>query len=202
MPVRKSSVTFPLTVARLYRYPYPMESVQKSLENYRLLVARVDVLCNGIIAAFHPHITCNKGCDSCCRHLSLFPVEGVALAAAVAELPADAAAYLRQRAGEAAADGPCPLLMGGQCLLYAARPLICRTHGLPILTMEAETRRVDFCPSNFTGLASLPGEAVIHLDRLNASLAAVNAHFTAHGYRSLPPGTERLTIAEALLLKL
>jgi len=172
------------------------------LDNYRLLVARVDALSRRIEEAFRSQVSCRRGCDSCCRHLSLFRVEGTALALALGELPEAEAERIRERARGATADGPCPLLEDGACLLYAARPIICRTHGLPLLTGEGDARRVDYCPENFRGVESLPAAAVIDLDRLNTTLVAVDALFVSQAFPGQSAAGERLTIAEALLLKL
>jgi Fe-S-cluster containining protein len=173
-----------------------------SLNNYRILVERVDALGQRIEAEFRAQIACRRGCDACCRHLSLFWVEGVALAQALDDLSEPVAERIRERARRASADGPCPLLEGGACLLYAARPIICRTHGLPLLAGEGEARRIDYCPENFRGIDTLPAGAVIDLDRLNTTLAAISALFVSEVFHGQPPGQERLTIAEALLLEL
>lgn len=172
------------------------------LNNYQTLVARVDELCTAVTTEFGAQLACRPGCAGCCRHLSLFRVEGIALAAALSALPAAEATRIRGRAQLSSPDGPCPLLEDGRCLLYAARPIICRTHGLPLLTSLEGKRTVDFCPLNFQGLDTLPGSAVIDLDRLNTTLAAVNALFVAEFFRGNPPQRERLTIAEALLFEL
>ena len=110
------------------------------------------------------------------------------------------ASRIRERARRSSPDGPCPLLEESRCLLYTARPIICRTHGLPLIMTQDGERTVDFCPLNFQGLDTLPGNAVIDLDRLNTTLAAVNALFVAEYYHGSPPEKERLTIAEALLI--
>ena len=170
------------------------------LVNYRLLLEKVDTLCRHITETFPDQIACGPGCDGCCRHLSLFPVEATNLALALAELPTAEAARIREQVAVGRDGDPCPLLADRLCLLYASRPLICRTHGLPILTGAHETQRVDFCPHNFRSLAALPGNAVINLDRLNASLCAVNSLFLTHLPPGLFSGKERLTIAEALCL--
>jgi hypothetical protein len=173
---------------------------EEHLANYRTLLLKVDALCRRIVAAFPAQVTCRAGCDSCCRHLTLFPVEAAVLAAAVAELPVHEADRIRALGASAVTAGPCPLLEHGRCLLYVARPIICRTHGLPILTEVDGAGQVDFCPRNFQGIPSLPGEAVIHLDVVNASLAAVNALFLKQYAWVLPAGRDRLTIGEALNL--
>ncbi|MEJ2200058.1 MAG: YkgJ family cysteine cluster protein [Desulfuromonadaceae bacterium] len=171
------------------------------LRNYRQLVERVDGLNQRILQDYPEQIHCHPGCDSCCRHLALFWVEGVALSFALRELPRDEAEHIRQRARCVGPDDPCPLLEGGRCLLYAARPLICRTHGLPLLGQRDGERFVDVCPKNFQGIAQLPPAAVLDLDRLNVTLASVNSLFVAEAFGSEKPATERVFIAEALLLE-
>ena len=175
-------------------------TMMNALANYRTLVANVDALCERISAAYGSHINCAPGCDSCCRHLTLFPVEAYALAVAVNELPEPLRTELRAGDANTTPESPCPLLRKGVCLLYTARPLICRTHGLPILLETPDGKRVDHCPRNFQGLASLPGNAVIQLERLNETLASVNALFL----QGIPPRPEvngdRLTVARAIHL--
>ncbi len=168
------------------------------LRNYRQLVARVDELCARIEGDFREGIVCRLGCDGCCRHLSLFPVEAAALAAALAEAPAALAAEIRERTREAAEDGPCPLLKDGACLLYGARPLICRTHGLPLLGRRDGERFIDYCPENFKGMESLPASAIIDLETLNATLAAVNRLFVKESGGDEARAEERITIARSL----
>ena len=82
-------------------------------------------------------------------------------------------------------------------MLYTARPIICRTHGLPIIYSEGSQRKVDCCPLNLSeDEQPVTGTAVIDLDRLNTLLVAVNALYLSHAdVTGLP---ERLTIADAL----
>ena len=176
----------------------PMKSMDL-LHNYQDLLARIDVICREVEAEFGAHLACRAGCDGCCRHITLFPVEAAALAAALNDLPQEEADRIRARACNASPEGSCPLLENGLCLLYAARPIICRTHGLPLLTIQGGERTVDFCPLNFRDISSLPGKAVIDLDRLNMTLAAINALFVAKFFTGAPPEKERVTIAEALI---
>lgn len=163
------------------------------LQNYLALVGRVDELCGGTVTRFASEISCRAGCDACCRHLSVFAIEAAALKEALDALPETEAELIRRKAGTATPEGACPLLHDGLCLLYEARPIICRTHGLPLLITSDGEQGVDYCPENFQGVSSIPGSAVIDLDRLNAILTAINAlHLQAN------PGPERITMAEVL----
>jgi uncharacterized protein len=164
------------------------------LENYLALVQRVDELCGATYSQFEKEISCRPGCDACCRHLSIFAVEAAAIREALRALPAPAAAELREAGGAATPEDPCPLLQDGLCRLYGARPIICRTHGLPLLVSRDGESGVDFCPENFKALERIPGSTVIDLERLNSILTAINALFLQGS-----PGAERVSIAQALL---
>lgn len=165
------------------------------LENYLSLLSRVDELCSNTAERFDSQISCRPGCDACCRHLSIFAVEAAAVKVALSALAEPDAAMIRQKAEMTGLEDPCPLLHDGLCLLYRARPIICRTHGLPLLITRDGASGVDFCPENFQSLSSIPGSAVIDLDRLNAALTAINALFLQSH-----PGPERMTLAQVLLL--
>lgn len=167
--------------------------------NYHALVAKVDEMATSITAAYAANISCHRGCDGCCRHLSLSLVEAAALAVACASLPLEERNFLRDRARSASEDA-CPLLVGSECAVYAHRPIICRTHGLPIRFIEEGKERIDFCPENFRDLESFPGAAIVNIDTLNTILAAINKLFACE----YDPAREndRLSVAEALLLDL
>lgn len=69
-----------------------------------------------------------------------------------------------------AGPSPCAMLDdAGQCSVYPARPLICRSHGIPVKVASA----TDFCPLN-AGLEAAPA---LNLDLLNTLLVAVNARY-------------------------
>ena len=174
--------------------------MEKTLDNYYQMVARVDALCRGIQDVLSGRITCSEGCSSCCTSITLFPVEAAALNAALEALPDARQESIRRHVAAHAGGERCPLLQHDRCLLYAARPIICRTHGLPIIYTEGNQRKADCCPLNLNeGDQPVSGSAIIDLDRLNTLLVAVNALYRSHVDADGLP--ERLTIAEALKVK-
>ncbi len=179
-----------------------MKNINNLLQNYHNLVGKIDSLCSEVLTQCADSISCHKGCDSCCRHFSVFWVEAVNLACYVANLPEKQAALLRSKAETLADQDVCPLLLDGACAVYAARPIICRTHGLPILTRSDTTQSVDFCPRNFTRVDTIQGNLIIDLDTLNNTLVAINALFVSRYFDGSPPPTERLAIVDALFLKI
>lgn len=92
----------------------------------------------------------------------------------------------------------CPLLSEAQCMLYEARPIICRTHGLPLVVTEGDEKRVDVCPLNCRNLEKLPGEAVLDLERINTLLVSVNVLYLKEFGLKLPERIPLEALAEML----
>jgi hypothetical protein len=174
----------------------------KSLESYRQLVAKVDRFAAGVTELYAGQLVCRRGCDACCTHIGISAVEALALALAVSGLPSGEAAVLRQRAAVMRDGAVCPLLADGACLLYAARPIICRTQGLPLLVAEEGEKRVDHCPLNFRSIETISGSAVLDLETLNQALGAINLFCLRELAEQGIDLPERLPLAEALRLEL
>ena len=87
-------------------------------------------------------------------------------------------------------------------MIYSARPMICRTHGLPIafVNMDAEEPEmsVSFCPKNFVGAEDVQfgDESTLNIDELNLRLYEANIVFIEeHPEFGLKPDT-RIALAE------
>ncbi len=173
----------------------------QALKEYQNLIVDVDQRGHWIIQRHQDHIACTKGCaGNCCRiHISVYPVEAVSLALALQKRSSDLRRHIQNKARHTNSFGPCPLLEDGACLMYDARAVICRTHGLPMRTEYRGHRSIGFCDKNFQNLTPIPEEDVIDLAQLNNSLAAANRRFVSALARRLPLG-KRFTIAEALLM--
>lgn len=169
------------------------------LDNYQALVRRVDELCARVHSEFTGQIVCRAGCSSCCREITVFPVEADALLTAMKSIPPHAAAAIAA-AREGDSNASCPLLADGLCLVYASRPIICRTHGLPLLLKVDGESKVDFCPENFRGATSLPGQAVINLELLNQALVAINALFVENTTVAFLKSGQRRCISELITI--
>ena len=173
----------------------PGGDLHAALAPYRMLLEQVDQLCGRIVTEFAGHIRCRAGCADCCILQGVLPVEAASLALAWRKLPATDADRLSVKLQSAISGDRCPLLIDDRCPLYADRPIICRTHGLPLLIEEPTATRVDRCPLNFTGLSTLPGSAIIHLERLNGALVAVNRHYLATCFPHAAPA-ERIPLRQ------
>jgi Fe-S-cluster containining protein len=178
-----------------------MGSNLQTLKDYKLFIADVDRRCHQIVDRHRDQIACTSGCaGNCCRiHLSVYPVEAVSLSLALQKLAPEIQHRIQARARHTNSFGPCPLLEDGACLMYDARAVICRTHGLPTSTEYKGRRAVGFCVKNFKQLDPIPDEDIIDLAHLNRSLAGINIRFVHENPNLLPP-SKRFTLAEALLM--
>ena len=175
--------------------------MKQFFENYTALLAKVDRFCRDVETNYGSAVSCRKGCDMCCRHLSLFPVEAVFIRFTMENVDEPISTLIHKNAHDRIEDpdGPCPLLDKGACLLYQARPIICRTHGLPVLVEGDGGLRVDHCPLNFRDGKRLEKRYVINLEQLNKTLAAINRVFCDQVLEGAGV-PDRLLLAEALLM--
>jgi Fe-S-cluster containining protein len=172
-------------------------SLHLILKNYTALLKRVDGHIRHIEKKYAADIVCKKGCDTCCKFLTLFPVEAFAISAAFIKLPKKTQAAVLEILKTK--DDVCPLLIDRSCVLYPARPIICRTHGYPIYMERDGKSFVDFCPENFKGMTSFPKDALISIEPLNTLLIAVNRHFL-DCIEADPSFPERIPMSKALFI--
>jgi uncharacterized protein len=156
---------------------------EEIFRNYQKLLHKVDEFSSRIIQRYRKNIRCGYGCSDCCQqNLNLLPLEYFFLKKGFSLLPEPMKKSVRNRAAQGLGEyPPCLLLYQGACLLYERRPIICRTHGLPLFIIEGDITRRDCCPKNFTSyrLAILPQTDFLHLERLNTILTTINRVFAS-----------------------
>jgi uncharacterized protein len=121
----------------------------------------------------------------------VFEVEAAPIRRALVQLE-QADPEVRERIREQGRDSDalaCALLVDGRCSVYEQRPLICRSHGLPVAVADGPdgSLRVDHCPLNFTQ-SPPPRPSILVLDAVNRPLAVL-AEITS-------PGAERVALAD------
>lgn len=171
------------------------KEIQLLLANYQALLTKIEAHTGHIEEKYKDQMACKKGCDTCCKFLSLFPVEALAIAHAFKNLSGTDREMIIQQL-KINLDA-CPLLINRECALYSARSIICRTHGYPIFLEKDGESVVDFCPKNFKETTQFSSKALLNVDQLNTMLSAVNRHFIDMIDSDLP---DRISISEALFL--
>ncbi|MFH0812083.1 MAG: YkgJ family cysteine cluster protein [Pseudomonadota bacterium] len=166
-------------------------------DNYQNLFSKVEEFRVDILQTYGEHVLCKYGCTECCQqNLSLFPIEFYFLWQGFTLLPESIKRSLRYRVSQGIGkDSSCLLLHEEGCLLYDFRPIICRTHGLPLSVFDRGQERRDCCPKNFAeySLELLPKRDLLNLERLNTILVAINVVFT---YQAKIESGIRLSMAE------
>lgn len=153
--------------------------------NYTQLLEKVDRMFAGVFERHGSKFNCKKGCYSCCRaDLSVCHVEASYITDWLAVRP-DLRDKIHRREGMLNDASFCSLLdQEGACSIYEARPLICRSHGLPISWKQDvldgnSSEQRDVCPLNFQGvdINELEQIDVLSIDKANILLSLVNRAF-------------------------
>jgi uncharacterized protein len=140
-------------------------------KKYLSLRDEADTLCLNLEKKHRKDIRCARGCCSCCMDFCIFPVEFYSILKGTEGRDI--------RTNNEPSQGACPFLIEGLCLIYESRPLICRTHGLPLLYMGEDEWQMSWCELNFTG-KDIPefGESnTFPQDRFNSKLYMINKEF-------------------------
>ena len=180
---------------------YPGVWGMDPIEDYVKLRQRIDKEAERLIAMHGRSITCSPGCDGCCVNLTVFPVEFFSIKQEM------------ERAGLGAEElpfdegGACGFLRDSLCRIYRFRPIICRTHGLPILFIDNSSDEprweVSSCERNFADgdETEFSDDMLLDIEEINAELNRINHDFIA----SLPAGQyeshTRIPLKDLCLMK-
>jgi Fe-S-cluster containining protein len=164
------------------------------MSRYPELAAKVDAFFARVKARHGEHMRCGSGCHHCCHaRLSITRVEADAILAEIAGFTAEQKQALAANVAAAPADRCAALAANGLCLIYAARPIVCRSHGAPIrLRDERSLPVVRSCSENFTarGPAAADPDCILDQTTLSAMLLAIDRDAGHDG--------ERIDLAELL----
>ncbi len=176
--------------------PAPSPSIRARLD---ALFAKIDAFFAAAHAREGEAITCRAGCADCCRRrFTVTGLEAEVIREGLEALPAARREELAHRARAGDSEVCAALDADGRCAIYAHRPVICRTHGLPIrFTTERSLPMVDACPKNFVGqdLSTVSPASVMDQTTLSTILGALD---TAHAAETGRPRGERVAIAALL----
>ena len=175
------------------------KSKHNRYHNYTQLLSKVDAMFSAAKERHVDQFKCMAGCFGCCQAgLSVSNVEARRIAGWLIDNPA-VAVKIRDRTQMLDNPDYCSLLdSAGSCSIYEVRPLICRSHGMPVsmeegseviggdvndhsnylLTSQTDDLR-DVCPLNFEGvnLESISRDDVLSLEKLNVLLSLINIDF-------------------------
>ncbi|MCB9556091.1 MAG: YkgJ family cysteine cluster protein [Deltaproteobacteria bacterium] len=144
---------------------------------WRTLAAKIDARFAEVQARHATQMQCGAGCVSCCQSgLTVTALEAIAVVEAIEAMPRRQQSNLRQTSHTRIQSARCPLLDDqGRCSIYESRPIICRSHGLPLLqvTSADSTPELSCCILNFCD-ADIPEDAILDSGQLTTTVFVAN----------------------------
>ena len=151
------------------------------MSRYAELAGKVDAFFARVWDRHGGDMACARGCSDCCAAgLTVTGAEADAIRAEVAGWAPDQRADLArsQLVGCAALDAQ------GRCRIYAARPIVCRSHGAPIRMRDARSLPVvQACEKNFR-TTTPDADCVLDQTTLSAMTLAVDRDAGGDGTRT------------------
>jgi hypothetical protein len=163
----------------------------ESLQEYQAFIQEVDARCARLVKGYGPYLSCRKGCSECCTDISVLPVEAFSLILGLRSVSG-------LKSSNQVQENRCSFLdTEGACSVYPLRPLICRTHGLPLLYQileygpdgtllkpeEGPEWQLFYCDLNFREVPEDQWEEVFRIENVldmeewNRTLIEVNERF-------------------------
>jgi hypothetical protein len=157
------------------------------LKAYRELISQLVLYENHILRLYGDSIACKAGCSGCCILTSVNAIEAFVIQNAIKGLSSGAKKVLISRLQHKKGKY-CDLLIDNRCSVYKNRPVICRTHGYPLLSFEAAF----YCEKNFIDSKPPSAASLLSIDKLNTALAAICVQFQRE--RGLKINSRRIAI--------
>jgi uncharacterized protein len=143
-----------------------------AVTKFEELAKKVDSFFARVSVRHGTDMQCATGCSDCCHvRLTITAVEAAAIRAHVTTWPTE---RRRNLADAGPADRCAALDPAGRCKIYEARPLVCRSHGVPIRMRRADLPVIQACHRNFRHTTPDP-DCVLDQATLSATLLAVDA---------------------------
>ncbi len=162
------------------------------------LTAKIDAFFARVEARHGDDMQCRTGCSDCCHvRLSITQVEADAIRALVESWPAERRAALANPGGPA--EHCAALDVTGRCRIYDARPVVCRSHGVPIRLREGSLPVIRACHRNFTHTEPA-SDCILDQETLSTLVLAVDRAAGHDGSRpgGAPTRLERIDLATFL----
>ncbi len=141
----------------------------QTIESYKTFIGRLDQKRHILNEQHKDQIACINGCSACCQ-----------VNRTVNYLEAFWLQYNYQHLSQAKKNtvvkhlshtDTCPLLIQNSCVLYPYRPVICRTHGLPLLYHTENQTGITFCELNFKNrFVPFTDDNILNMDSVNLHL--------------------------------
>ncbi len=145
-------------------------------EKYNTLVFEIGQHSSFLEDIHKKYMKCKNGCDLCCIDFNIFPVEYYSI---LNELKKG---NVKPEPEENSENNVCSFLKNHSCTIYNQRPIMCRTHGLPLIYANDDGEfELSACELNFTAFdfEDFTMENTLPQDKYNSKLFILNRQFIA-----------------------
>ncbi len=152
------------------------DNENKHFKKYRKLVNKIEQSTKVLEDIHSKHMMCKNGCDLCCIDFSIFPVEYYFILNELEKDETRLELELNQK------GNTCAFLKNHSCSIYNHRPIMCRTHGFPLIYVNDEDENeLSACELNFTEFdyEDFTMENTLPQDKFNSKLFLLNREFIA-----------------------
>ena len=147
----------------------------KQTDGYYKMVEEIDQKVEQLSTLHINKMQCKAGCAQCCLNFDVFPIEFYAIKD---KMEADNFQIPNLVSND---EESCLFLKNNLCQIYPYRPIICRTHGLPLLAMNetAEFWELSHCELNFEDVQPdfFHQDNSLIMDKFNSELFQQNMAF-------------------------
>lgn len=115
----------------------------KILDEFNKFFEKTNKKIDKITKLHQKNLSCKKGCTYCCMNISVLPIEFYAIGKMLKRSKKRIKLNRHKR---------CAFLQDKLCMIYEFRPVICRTHGLPLSHRDSHDpnrMNVSICDLNF-----------------------------------------------------
>ncbi|OQX96297.1 hypothetical protein B6I21_01350 [candidate division KSB1 bacterium 4572_119] len=174
--------------------------LEEILFGYQNLLHKINRTCESLEEHYAQHLVCKPGCSACCKvERSVLSLEAYVIEEQLNILSPQRIKKIKFLHRKD--DHTCPMLWKNLCVIYPARPIICRTHGLPIFYHEAEITFIDYCRLNFTNLPEnhkFSHKFVLDMRHFNSELIRLDQQYTKHVLNQDWQPDNRISLREVL----
>lgn len=145
-------------------------------KKYRKLVKEIEQQTELLGNMHNKHMKCKKGCDLCCIDFSIFPIEYHFMMNEIEKQKA------KPELDKNLKGATCAFLKNHTCTIYNHRPVMCRTHGFPLIYVnDNDEYELSACELNFTEFdyEDFTMENTLPQDKFNSKLFLLNREFIA-----------------------
>jgi uncharacterized protein len=151
--------------------------MKDSLESYCKLRDEIDLVSSRLWKIHRTNMRCSEGCSSCCQAFRILPIEFFSIEILLKKTTP--AINAKANVDE------CKFLVNNRCAIYEHRPIICRTHGFPLVRFNEadDSYEVAYCHLNFINvdLKKFKKSTVYFEEKYNIKLVKLNQKFQS-GY--------------------